>query len=128
MKAQERLITSAPRPASESGTGSGATGTQNFSHAVQSVAKPGTRRIPASSIPTRARFLAVQPSAATIRRLTEASSRKSTLSAKSDVVNAILDRIVEALANGDRVELRGFGVLPTKTRAPRQARNPRTGA
>ncbi|MFG7489650.1 hypothetical protein [Methylorubrum rhodesianum] len=50
------MITSALRPASESGIRSGATGIQNFSHADQSVATLRTRRIPASSIPTRARF------------------------------------------------------------------------
>ena len=36
--------------------------------------------------------------------------------------------VVEALARGDRVELRDFGAFKVKHRAPRVARNPRTGA
>src|SRR5687767_14593677 len=45
-----------------------------------------------------------------------------------NIVNAILGEIVEALARGDRVELRGFGAFTVKHRAPRVGRNPRTGA
>jgi integration host factor subunit beta len=45
-----------------------------------------------------------------------------------NIVNAILDEIVAALARGDRVELRGFGAFTVKHRAPRVGRNPRTGA
>ncbi|MCL4768710.1 MAG: integration host factor subunit beta [Hyphomicrobiaceae bacterium] len=44
------------------------------------------------------------------------------------IVNVIFDEIVNALARGDRVELRGFGAFTVKYRAPRQGRNPRTGA
>ena len=40
--------------------------------------------IPASSIPIRARFRAVHPNANAISRLTDASSKKLTLSANSD--------------------------------------------
>lgn len=43
------------------------------------------------------------------------------------VVNAILDEITDALANGDRVELRGFGAFSVRHRKARQGRNPRTG-
>jgi integration host factor subunit beta len=43
------------------------------------------------------------------------------------IVNVILDEIIEALARGDRVELRGFGAFTVKHRAPRTGRNPRTG-
>ena len=43
------------------------------------------------------------------------------------IVNTVFDEIVEALANGDRVELRGFGTFSTKHRAARTGRNPRTG-
>lgn len=43
------------------------------------------------------------------------------------IVNVIFDEIVEALARGDRVELRGFGAFTVKHRAARQGRNPRTG-
>lgn len=44
-----------------------------------------------------------------------------------NVVNAILDEITTALADGNRVELRGFGAFSVKNRPPRQARNPKTG-
>lgn len=44
-----------------------------------------------------------------------------------NVVNAILDEIVQALARGDRVEIRGFGAFSVKTRDARVGRNPRTG-
>ena len=43
------------------------------------------------------------------------------------IVNAILDAITEALARGDRVELRGFGAFSVKSRPARTGRNPRTG-
>ena len=43
------------------------------------------------------------------------------------VVNAILNQITEALARGDRVELRGFGAFSAKLREARTGRNPRTG-
>jgi integration host factor subunit beta len=44
------------------------------------------------------------------------------------IVNAILDQIVIALARGDRVEIRGFGVFSVRHRSARSGRNPRTGA
>jgi integration host factor subunit beta len=43
------------------------------------------------------------------------------------IVNTVLDTISSALANGDRVELRGFGAFSVKERGARQGRNPRTG-
>ena len=36
-----------------------------------------------------------------------------------NIVNAILNEITNALANGNRVELRGFGVFSVKNRKPR---------
>ena len=44
-----------------------------------------------------------------------------------NIVNAILDTITNALARGDRVELRGFGAFAVKKREARTGRNPRTG-
>lgn len=44
-----------------------------------------------------------------------------------NIVNAILNEIGDALARGDRVELRGFGAFSIKNRPPRTGRNPRTG-
>ena len=43
------------------------------------------------------------------------------------VVGVILDEIAEALARGDRVELRGFGAFSVRHRKARKGRNPRTG-
>ena len=44
-----------------------------------------------------------------------------------NIVNAILNEITEALASGNRVELRGFGAFSVKNRPARVGRNPRTG-
>ncbi|MEM1087307.1 MAG: integration host factor subunit beta [Pseudomonadota bacterium] len=43
------------------------------------------------------------------------------------VVSTVLEKIGDALATGDRVELRGFGAFSVRERAARQGRNPRTG-
>jgi integration host factor subunit beta len=42
-------------------------------------------------------------------------------------VNAFFDSITEQLAQGGRVELRGFGAFSTRKRDARVGRNPRTG-
>ena len=42
-------------------------------------------------------------------------------------VGVILDEIADALARGDRVELRGFGAFSVRDREARRGRNPRTG-
>jgi integration host factor subunit beta len=44
------------------------------------------------------------------------------------VLDAILGQIISALAQGDRVELRGFGAFSVKRRKARNGRNPRSGA
>ena len=43
------------------------------------------------------------------------------------IVNTVFSEITEALAKGDRVELRGFGAFSVKLRDARIGRNPRTG-
>ncbi len=43
------------------------------------------------------------------------------------IVNTIFEEIIEAMARGDRVELRGFGAFSVKKRDARTGRNPRTG-
>jgi integration host factor subunit beta len=43
------------------------------------------------------------------------------------VVDVLFDTIIGALENGDRVEIRGFGVFAGRRRKPRSAVNPRTG-
>ena len=42
-------------------------------------------------------------------------------------VNIILNEIKNALKRGDRVELRGFGILSTNIQKARISRNPKTG-
>ncbi|MBU1626762.1 integration host factor subunit beta, partial [bacterium] len=41
--------------------------------------------------------------------------------------NTIFNSIIEALAKGDKVEIRNFGSFRIKTRGPRIGRNPKTG-
>ena len=43
------------------------------------------------------------------------------------MVEAFLDAVKDALAQGDRIELRGFGVFRVRHRKARKGRNPRTG-
>ena len=43
------------------------------------------------------------------------------------IVNTIFEEIIDAMAKGDRVELRGFGAFSVKKRDGRVGRNPRTG-
>lgn len=43
------------------------------------------------------------------------------------IVDTIFNEITDALVEGDRVELRGFGAFSVKEREPRTGRNPRTG-
>jgi integration host factor subunit beta len=43
------------------------------------------------------------------------------------IVNILLNSITEALSNGDKVELRGFGSFRIRERNPREGRNPKTG-
>lgn len=43
------------------------------------------------------------------------------------IVETIIDEIVGTLAEGGRVELRGFGIFSVRHRPPRSGRNPSTG-
>ena len=43
------------------------------------------------------------------------------------VVDGMIDKIIDIISQGDRIELRGFGVFKSKSRKPRMARNPKTG-
>ena len=43
------------------------------------------------------------------------------------IVNTIFEEIIETMAVGDRIELRGFGAFSVKKRGSRIGRNPRTG-
>ncbi len=56
-------------------------------------------------------------------------AEKAALS-KSDAelcVSTIWNSVSEALARGERVEIRGFGTFSVKNYAPRMGRNPKTG-
>ena len=59
------------------------------------------------------------------------SLAKETDTLRSDeierVVDVFFDEIATRLAEGGRVELRGFGAFSTREREPRTGRNPRTG-
>lgn len=44
------------------------------------------------------------------------------------LINTVFGEIVGALADGRRVELRGFGAFSLRKREARRARNPKTGA
>jgi integration host factor subunit beta len=43
------------------------------------------------------------------------------------MVNAVFDSMTDALAKGERIEIRGFGSFIVKQRSAREGRNPRTG-
>lgn len=62
--------------------------------------------------------------------LISSMAEKSGLS-KKDVgiaLDAFVDAVNDALKEGDKVQLIGFGSFEVKTRAARTAKNPRTGA
>jgi len=44
-----------------------------------------------------------------------------------EVVDIVIESIVSTLKKGGEVSIAGLGIFSTKTRAARQARNPRTG-
>ncbi len=46
----------------------------------------------------------------------------------TQVVDAMIDAVKRSVARGERVSIPGFGTFEKRLRAPRVARNPRTGA
>ena len=42
-------------------------------------------------------------------------------------INRLIDYLCDALAQGERIEVRGFGSFTLHHRPPRQAHNPKTG-
>ena len=44
------------------------------------------------------------------------------------MMNALLEQVATTLAQGERIELRGFGSFAVRERPARTGRNPRTGA
>lgn len=61
--------------------------------------------------------------------LAEKLSRKLNLTVKetTEIINIFFGEIVDALASGDKVELRGFGSFRIRHRAAREGRNPKSG-
>lgn len=62
--------------------------------------------------------------------LVDEVSRVSDLTRKHSevIVDAVFTSIVDALQQGDKIELRGFGSFRVRRRDPRKGRNPKTGA
>lgn len=60
--------------------------------------------------------------------LINAAAEKTGLSKKDteNILNAVIDVISEALVEGDKVQLVGFGAFEVKDRAARTGRNPKT--
>jgi len=66
-----------------------------------------------------------------IERIVAAQARSSSAQLNSkDVefaIKTMLEQMSQALASGDRIEIRGFGSFSLHYRAPRIGRNPKTG-
>ena len=63
--------------------------------------------------------------------LIEALARRQTHLAFADVemaVKSVIEQMSQALAQGERIEVRGFGSFALHYRPPRMGRNPKTGA
>lgn len=48
--------------------------------------------------------------------------------ATTEALNAFVDIVSEAMKNGDKVQLVGFGTFEVRNRAARKGHNPQTGA
>lgn len=61
--------------------------------------------------------------------LVEIVSKEANISKKDAevIVRSVIDSIVSALHEGEKVEIRGFGSFRIRQRKARNARNPRTG-
>ena len=60
-----------------------------------------------------------------IEKLAERENISRTIAKR--IVNTIFDTITEALIQGNRVELREFGIISVRNRKARTGRNPKTG-
>jgi nucleoid DNA-binding protein len=58
-------------------------------------------------------------------RIAEKTGHQQTVT--QQIIQLFIDEILYELSRGNRFEFRDFGVFEVKTRAPRTARNPRTG-
>lgn len=57
----------------------------------------------------------------------EAENPEMTAEEVEKIVDLFFSQIIQRLAEGGRVEIRGFGAFSTRSRNPRKGRNPRTG-
>ena len=62
------------------------------------------------------------------QELVSAMAEKSKLTKKDSeaALKAFIETVQETLANGDKIQLVGFGTFETRERAAREGRNPRT--
>ena len=62
--------------------------------------------------------------------LVAAAAKKAGLTQKDTdkALAALIDVVTAALAEGDKVQLTGFGTFEVREKAAREGRNPRTGA
>ena len=61
-----------------------------------------------------------------IEKLSEANgilTRKDS----EQIIGIVFDAMADALLEGDKVEIRGFGSFTVRSREPREARNPKSG-
>lgn len=61
-----------------------------------------------------------------VLRIAERTEQKQTVT--RDIIQMFIDEVISELAQGNRLELRDFGVFEVKIRKARKARNPKTGA
>ena len=61
-----------------------------------------------------------------VRQIAQATGLTKTDTAA--VVDGFIESVVDALQNGEHIEIRGFGTFKAISRAPRTGRNPRTGS
>lgn len=63
-----------------------------------------------------------------VKEIMESSDAAMTKKNVEIVVNNVFDLMAEALADGEKISIAGFGVFDIKERAARKGRNPQTGA
>lgn len=61
-----------------------------------------------------------------VSKMAEKSELELTKKQIEDALNAFMGSVEEALVNGEKVQLVGFGTFETRERAAREGRNPRT--
>jgi len=61
-----------------------------------------------------------------VYRIASKTNQKKVVAKK--IIQNFIDEVINELEKGNRLEFREFGVFEIKERAPRVARNPRTGA